>query len=97
MKSRWLISAFAALSLTAGCLVEEDGADRIDAVDEAATEATTSTVESAVRGPQWYYTCSDELLACSPGYGAVEWTYYPDCIPYGASHRVKCVLGAIDP
>ena len=42
----------------------------------------------------WYYTCSADLLACAPGYGAVESLLVPDCAPV---YRLKCVFGAENP
>lgn len=97
MNVRRSLSGFAMLSLVfvASCFAEEEptqGPGEPGALAEPATAASSSALDV-----DWYYTCADTLLACSPGYGAVEWVYYPDCIPYGASHRVKCVSGSIDP
>ncbi len=48
----------------------------------------------AAAGAEWYYTCSNDLLICCAGYGAVEWIAHPSCTPL---KRIKCVRGAINP
>jgi hypothetical protein len=81
----WLIVALIGL---AACVAEE----------ELETEAQEVSSPEEIRplppGPEWYYTCSNNLLICRAGYGAVEWIAHPSCTPL---KRIKCVRGAINP
>ncbi len=107
MKLSCSISTLATLTLLASCLAEEPAgsADLAEPGEVTALAAQASSASAAAPGlapglvtePEWYYTCSAVLLGCSPGYGAVEWIPYPDCVPYGSSYRLKCVLGAENP
>jgi hypothetical protein len=81
-----------ALSTTA-CL-SADAPDDIATSDDpaAATEATQAVIGHP--GVDWYYTCSDDLLVCRAGYGAVEWLHVDAC---GSQWRIKCQFGAQNP
>ena len=90
-----------ALLFAAACVTEEaSGGSMLDMQAEGSLPSVHSAQagEAALIGTSplyedWYYTCSDDLFVCSPGYGAVEWVLDADCLPYGSSHRIKCVFG----
>lgn len=100
MKLHSLSPILAVLTLASAC-ISEDPADSSGAQDELQAQPleTGSAEQAAAAAPlaaTWYYTCSNELLACRAGYGAVEWIRnYPACLP--KLYRVKCQLGAVDP
>jgi hypothetical protein len=94
MRSKITVTLLGMLLSTTACLTE-------DSSDLSTAEPTESETESAVigpapvPGPRFYDTCSDQVLVCRAGYGAVEFRLFPDCQPR-AAHRVKCVEGAQD-
>jgi hypothetical protein len=85
-KSRMMKSLLAFTLFTVGCVA--DGSD--DPIETAQDQAVL------VRPPgvAWYYTCSNDLLVCRPGYGAVEAIHDDAC---GSLLRIKCQLGAENP
>lgn len=72
---------------TAACVSTEDTAPTTDDTEEAAQAIGHP-------GADWYYTCSNDLLVCRAGYGAVEWVHVAAC---GSQWRIKCQYGAVNP
>jgi len=75
------------------------GACGVDGSSDGSSERDDAVVSEVKTGPtpgvEWYYTCSDDLLACRAGYGAVESIPSVDCLPY--AWRLRCVKGAENP
>lgn len=83
----WLIVAVLGL---AACVSDED--QGLEMEEQAVS--SPDEIRPLPPGPEWYYTCSNDLLICRAGYGAVEWIAHPSCTPL---KRIKCVRGAINP
>lgn len=77
---------------TAACVSTDDPSPSSSTDDDTA-EATQAVIRHP--GEDWYYTCSNDLLVCRPGYGAVEWL--PDVEACGSLWRIKCQYGAVNP
>lgn len=96
MKIHWMISILAVLALATACVSDEPADDALDLQAEVDTSSGEQAVTASPLVAEWYYTCSNEILACRIGYGAVEWIRnHPSCLP--KLYRVKCQRGAIDP
>jgi hypothetical protein len=97
MKQTWVTVMLVGALQLAACISEAP----VDppGPDTQAQEATpvVGVGKSPAIRPQpgtWYYTCSADLLACAPGYGAAESPVTPDCAPL---YRLKCVFGDANP
>ena len=104
MKNQWMTATLlGALLFTAACVTEEasDGS-----MLDMQAEGSVSSIHSAQAGeaaligtspfyPEVYYTCSDDLFACPPGYAAVAWVLDADCLPYGSSHLITCEFNKV--
>ena len=64
--------------------------------DPSAADDTAQSTQAVIGHPgaDWYYTCSNDLLVCRAGYGAVEWVPDAAC---GSLLRIKCQYGAVNP
>lgn len=89
----WLIAALIGL---AACVSEEgpEGLEEDGLEMEEQAVSWPQEIRPLPPGPEWYYTCSNDLLVCRAGYGAVEWIAHPACTPL---KRIKCQRGAINP
>ena len=86
-KSPVMMSLLAMALFALGCVAEtRDESDPIESAQESEVIGHP--------GVDWYYTCSNDLLVCSSGYGAVEWVPNAGC---GDLLRIKCQFGAQNP
>ena len=96
MKTRVVAMLVGAMVSMAACVDAPDATDATDPSESVESSELTAPGGAATSGighpgPDWYYTCSNDLFICRPGYGAVEWIPYPAC---GSVRRIKCQWGA---